>query len=90
MLVRLLIIVFMFSFCFSHYALANPRRNMTLEQAVEQVKQRNNGRVLSASTRRDNNQRATHNVRILTPRGQVKRYQINGRTGQYVRPANAK
>jgi uncharacterized membrane protein YkoI len=90
MLTRLFVVFFIFNVCFSSFAIARPRDDMSLEQAVKQVKQRNNGRVLSATTRRDNNQRATHNVRILTPRGQVKRYQINGRTGQYIRPSNVK
>ncbi len=90
MLIRLFVVVFIFGVFFSGYTLARPRSTITLEQAVEQARQRNNGKVLSASTRRDNNQRATHNVRILTPGGQVKRYQINEHTGQFIRPSNIK
>ena len=90
MLIRLFVVVFIFNVCFSSFVQARSGDGLSLEQAVKQVKQRNNGRVLSATTRRDNDQRSTHNVRILTPRGQVKRYQINGRTGQYIRPSNVK
>jgi len=65
--------------------IAAAQNRMSLEQAVNQVKQQNNGRVISANTRRDQNKRTIHNIRILTPHGQVKRYRINERTGQNIR-----
>jgi uncharacterized membrane protein YkoI len=66
-------------------SIAISQNRMSLEQAVNQVKQQNNGRIISANTQRDRDQRTIHNIRLLTPKGQVKRYQINERTGQNIR-----
>jgi len=65
---------------------ADPGEYLTLDQAIEQVKRHDNGRVLSATTREVQNQLSTHNIRVLTPHGKVKRYQINKYTGQYINP----
>ena len=75
--------LFFLSLCFNSGAWS--QNNVSLEQAVKQLKQQNNGRIISANTRRDNKQRNIHNIRLLTPQGQLKRYQINERTGQNMR-----
>lgn len=49
---------------------------MSLDQAVEQAKQRLGGRVISAETRERDGKRV-HNVRILTKDGKVRRLRIN-------------
>lgn len=85
MINRLFAVVFIFTLYFSLSTIAFSRNNMNLEEAVKQVKQQNNGRIISASTRRDKKQRTIHTIRLLTPQGQVKRYQINGGTGQRIR-----
>ena len=50
--------------------------DMSLDQAVEQAKQRLGGRVISAETRERDGKRI-HNVRILTKEGKVRRLRIN-------------
>lgn len=50
--------------------------DMSLDQAVEQAKQRLGGRVISAETREREGKRV-HNVRILTKDGKVRRLRIN-------------
>jgi uncharacterized membrane protein YkoI len=52
------------------------RGDMSLDQAVEQAKQRLDGRVISAETRERDGERV-HNVRILTKDGKVRRLRIN-------------
>jgi hypothetical protein len=52
------------------------RGDMSLDQAVEQAKQRLGGRVISAETRESDGKRV-HNVRILTKDGKVRRLRIN-------------
>jgi uncharacterized membrane protein YkoI len=83
LLLYLLFILFISS---SRLALPGSRGNLSLDQAVEQVTRDNRGRVISASTQRDRQQRSVHNIRLLTPKGKVKRYRINQQNGQYLRP----
>jgi hypothetical protein len=52
------------------------KADMSLDQAVEQAKQRLGGRVISAETRERDGKRV-HNVRILTKEGKVRRLRIN-------------
>jgi hypothetical protein len=52
------------------------RGDVSLDQAVEQAKQRLGGRVISAETRERDGERV-HNVRILTKDGKVRRLRIN-------------
>jgi len=52
------------------------RGDISLDQAVEQARERTGGRVISAETRNKDGQRI-HNVRILTSDGKVRRLQIN-------------
>lgn len=78
-----LALLFFLSLCLNSGAWS--QNNVSLEQAVKQVQQQNNGRIISATTRRDKKQQNIHNIRLLTPQGQLKRYQINERTGQNIR-----
>jgi uncharacterized membrane protein YkoI len=57
------------------------RGDMSLDQAVEQAKQRLGGRVISAETRERDGERV-HNVRILTKDGKVRRLRINAEGGR--------
>ncbi|MFK5987111.1 MAG: hypothetical protein QM479_17010 [Pseudomonadota bacterium] len=84
MLIRLFLIIFLL--CLATIINARPQNNFSLGQAVEQVKQQQHGKILSATTRRDKQQRNIHNIRVLTPHGKVKRYQFNEANGQYIRP----
>lgn len=52
------------------------RGDVSLDQAVEQARERTGGRVISAETRDKNGQRV-HNIRILTSDGKVRRLQID-------------
>lgn len=52
------------------------RGDISLDQAVEQAKQRLGGRVISAETNERNGKRI-HNVRILTKDGKVRRLRID-------------
>ena len=57
------------------------RGDISLDQAVEQARQRVGGRVISAETR-ERDGRQVHNVRILTKDGKVRRLQINAEGGR--------
>jgi uncharacterized membrane protein YkoI len=59
------------------YAIAE----ISLDQAVQQAKQRTGGRVISAETRKQNGDRI-HNIRILTNDGKVRRMQIRADKGR--------
>ncbi|MES9990359.1 MAG: PepSY domain-containing protein [Candidatus Thiodiazotropha sp.] len=61
--------------------------DMSLDQAVEQAKQRLGGRVISAETRERDGKRV-HNIRILTKEGKVRRLRINAEGGR--RPYNGR
>ena len=61
-------------------ALAGDRRK-SLDEAVSEARDRYNGRVLSAETRRRDG-REQHNIRILTNDGRVKRLHIDADSGR--------
>ncbi|MCU7830593.1 MAG: PepSY domain-containing protein [Candidatus Thiodiazotropha sp. (ex Myrtea sp. 'scaly one' KF741663)] len=52
------------------------RGGLSLDQAVRQAKERVDGRVISAETRENNGHR-THNIRILTDDGKLRRLRID-------------
>jgi hypothetical protein len=58
---------------------------ITLDNAVNQARERYKGRVISAETDRQNG-RGTYKIRILTDDGHVKRLQIDPETGEYIWP----
>jgi len=66
--------------------LAGPERRTSLEQAVSEARDRYKGRVLSAETQR-RGQADTHNIRILTDDGRVRRYNIDAESGRRIRPS---
>ncbi len=49
----------------------------TLSQAIEQVRRRTGGRVVSADTRVQGG-REVHLIKVLTPDGKVKTHKVNG------------
>ena len=51
---------------------------MTLSQAIESVRRRTNGRVVSAETRVQGG-REVHYIKVLTKDGKVKTHKVNGR-----------
>ncbi len=55
--------------------IAQANAQMSLDQAVQQAKQKTGGRVISAETR-DQDGRPVYNIRILTQDGKVRRMQI--------------
>ncbi|MBF0257136.1 MAG: ribosome biogenesis GTPase RsgA [Gammaproteobacteria bacterium] len=56
--------------------LALPVAAMSLDQAVAQVRAQSGGRVVSAQT-----QNNVHQIRVLTPSGQVRLFQIKANGG---------
>ncbi|MBT8101336.1 MAG: hypothetical protein KJO95_00110 [Gammaproteobacteria bacterium] len=52
---------------------------MTLSQAIESVRRRTNGRVVSAQTRVQGG-REVHYIKVLTKDGKVKTHKVNGRS----------
>jgi uncharacterized membrane protein YkoI len=56
-------------------------RRTSLEQAVNEARERYPGRVLSAETERRDG-RESHKIRILTDDGRVKRLQIDAQSGR--------
>lgn len=51
---------------------------MSLSQAIESVRSRTGGKVVSAETRVQNG-REVHHIKVLTKDGKVKTYKVNGR-----------
>ena len=51
---------------------------MTLAQAIESVRRRTNGKVVSAETRVQGG-REVHHIKVLTKDGKVKTHRVNGR-----------
>ena len=51
---------------------------MTLSQAIESVRRRTNGRVVSAETRVQGG-REVHYIKVLTKDGKVKTHKVNGK-----------
>jgi len=50
---------------------------MTLSQAIESVRKRTGGRVVSAETKIQGG-REVHHIKVLLPDGKVKTYKVNG------------
>lgn len=71
-------------FFLSNIGFARSKNNMNLGDAINQVKQHQGGQIISARTKQDQQQRNIHNIRVLTPQGKVKRYQINESNGQFI------
>jgi len=69
----------------SELTLAWQDRRTSLDEAVSEARERYNGRVLSAETMRRNGHE-THNVRILTRDGQVRRYRVDADDKRSHRP----
>lgn len=65
---------------------ADAARRTSLDQAVAEARERYNGRVLSAQTRRDNG-RESYQIRILTEDGRVRRLRIDAGPARERRPA---
>lgn len=57
-------------------------RRTSLEQAVSEARDRYPGRVISAETRRHNG-RESHDIRILTNEGRVKRLRVDPDSGNF-------
>lgn len=55
-------------------------RGMSLNEAVRQVQRDTGGRVLSADTLRQGG-RAVHRIKVLTPSGHVRVYNIDAQSG---------
>ena len=51
---------------------------MTLSQAIESVRKRTGGRVVSAETKVSNG-REVHHIKVLTEDGKVRTHKVNGR-----------
>jgi len=51
---------------------------MSLSQAIESVRSRTGGKVVSAETRVEGD-REVHHIKVLTKDGKVKTYKVNGR-----------
>jgi uncharacterized membrane protein YkoI len=51
---------------------------VSLSEAIEQVRQQTDGRILSAETRVNGN-REVHHIKVLTKDGKVKTFKIQGR-----------
>ena len=65
-------------------AWSGPDRRTSLDEAVSEARDRYNGRVLSAETRRRNGHES-HRIRILTKDGRVKRLNIDAESGRHER-----
>ncbi|EGV51453.1 PepSY domain-containing protein [Candidatus Endoriftia persephonae] len=57
---------------------------ISLDEAVKQAKRQSGGRVISAETR-EYDGRPVHNIRILTNEGKLRRYQMDGRSGRFIK-----
>lgn len=64
---------------------AQAERRTSLEQAVNEARDRYPGRVLSAETQRQAG-RESHRIRILTDEGRVKRLEMDAESGRFRRP----
>lgn len=78
---RPLPILLMLSLLFAGQVFA--RGGISLDEAVESVRDRNGGRVISAETQQRDGQQV-HNIRLLTKDGKVKRIRIDSSSGQRV------
>ena len=66
-------------------SLAQADRRTSLEEAVNEARDRFPGRVLSAETQRRGGHEA-HRIRILTPDGRVKRLEVDAESGRFEKP----
>lgn len=76
---------FLFLLLLPGLVLAGPPRDVSLNQAIGEARNHYNGKVLSAETRRTKG-RDTHNVRILTKDGRVRRYRVDAESGRRLKP----
>ncbi|AKH22068.1 hypothetical protein AAY24_05295 [Sedimenticola thiotaurini] len=60
-------------------------RGVDLDSTVERIRRETGGRVLHAETRNNKGNRE-HRVRIITDRGEVKRYRVDAGSGKVVSP----
>ena len=60
------------------------RGSVSLDEAVEQVRDSVGGRVISAETKQRNGQRI-YNIRMLTNEGKVKRIRIDSQSGRQLK-----
>ena len=58
--------------------------DVSLDQAVSEVKRRTGGRVLTADTVRKNG-RDVHRIRVLNDEGKVRQMRVDGQDGQEIR-----
>lgn len=58
---------------------------VSLDEAVSNLRRGSGGKVLSADTVRREGE-PVHRIKILTDKGRVKRYQVDGQTGRPVTP----
>jgi uncharacterized membrane protein YkoI len=63
------------------------RSGTSLDDAVSEMRRQHDGRVISAETLRRRDGRSVHNIRILTPDGRVRRYQVDAESGRRVAPS---
>ena len=63
--------------------------DVTLDQAVELVRNQQKGRVLSAETRRQNGD-SVHVIKLLNKQGRVKQIRIDSTSGRRVLPKQRK
>lgn len=61
--------------------LAQANGNISLERAIQMVRERSNGQVLRAETRRDKG-KAVHKIRVLTEGGKVRTWHVDAETGR--------
>ena len=52
---------------------------VSLNEAIEQVRRKTKGRIISAETRVNKNGREMHHIKVLTKDGKVKTHKIQGR-----------
>ena len=52
---------------------------MTLDQAIESVRRKTNGRIVSATTKVNKNGREVHHIKVLTKDGKVRTHKVQGR-----------
>jgi uncharacterized membrane protein YkoI len=60
------------------FRVAQNNGGKSLSQAVEQVRRKTNGRILSAETKVKGN-REVHHIKVLTEDGKVKTHKVQGR-----------
>jgi uncharacterized membrane protein YkoI len=66
-----------------HIMLAERDEGISLDRAVTRARGRVDGRVLSAETD-ERGGRRTHNIRILTKDGKVRRLRVDAESGEFV------